>query len=317
MRRMKLPILAALALAAICLVAFPAAAADGRTVNGLIVSISDHTIAVKSPKSHATVCGRGKRSPSLDGYAAGDRVQMACLRNARGRLMLAKIRHLTSSTTTASEEAPTKFGGAITSLTDTSITLHDGDRDLTCALGPSSPSTDGFKVGQHVKVVCAGGALVAISAITTSDAGRIFYGEITALDDHSITLQTEHGPVTCKIADGSPSTAAFKVGDHVYMGCNASTMQLVLLKAPKTSSGDGGGTTTAPPKTDPPPTHTTTGARGVLSDVTDDSVTVTTDGGQVTCTLGDSSPSVDDLNVGDHVAMACWDGVLHEIAKVT
>jgi hypothetical protein len=313
---MKLPILAALALASICLVALPAAAADGRTVKGVIVSISDHAIAVKTPKSRATVCGRGKRSPSLDGFAAGDRVQMACLRTPRGRLMLAKIRHLTTTAATANDEAPTKFGGAISSLTDTTITVHDGDRDLTCSLGPSSPSTDGFKVGQHVKVVCAGGALIAISAITTTDAGRIYYGEITAMDGDSITLQTEHGPVTCKIADGSPSTAAFEVGDYVYMGCNASTMQLVLLKA-KPSGGDGGGTTTSPPKTDPPPTHTTTGAKGVLSAVTDGSVTVTTDGGQVTCTLGDSSPSLDDFEVGDHVAMACWNGVLHEIGEIS
>src|SRR5439155_25791789 len=130
-------------------------------------------------------------------------------------------------------------GGAITVLTDGSITVHDGDRDLTCSLDSSSPSTDGFKVGQHVKVACSGGSLVAIAPVTTADAGRYYAGTVSALDDKSITLQTEHGPATCTLGVGSPSTAGLKVGDRVGMGCKASTMQLVLLRK---LDGDGTGT---------------------------------------------------------------------------
>jgi hypothetical protein len=65
----------------------------------------------------------------------------------------------------ASDDASTRFGGALTALSDDSISLHDGDRDLTCKLDASSPSTADYKVGQHVKVVCAGGTLVSIAPV--------------------------------------------------------------------------------------------------------------------------------------------------------
>ena len=124
--------------------------------------------------------------------------------------------------------------------------LHDGDRDLiTCALDSSSPSTADFKLGQHVKVECAGGKLVTIAAITQADAGRYYVGVVNAVDGSGLTLQTEHGPVTCTIGAGSPSTAELHVGDKIGMGCKASTMQLVLIR--KLDGGD----------TPPPPTTTT------------------------------------------------------------
>ena len=53
-----------------------------------------------------------------------------------------------------------QFGGAITDLSDTSISLHDGNRDLTCAIDSTSPSVASLKVGMHVRVSCAGGTLV-------------------------------------------------------------------------------------------------------------------------------------------------------------
>ena len=92
------------------------------------------------------------RSPSLTGYNIGDRVQMVCVR-VRHALFLAKLRH---ATTPSGETLPVSFAGAITALSGTSISLHDGDRDLTCAIGDSSPSTDAFRVGQHARVACAG-----------------------------------------------------------------------------------------------------------------------------------------------------------------
>jgi hypothetical protein len=316
---MKRPLsLVAAFCAALSLIALPASAdSSARVVRGSIASITSHTLAVEGTSGIVTTCAVLKRSPSLAGYTAGDRVQMLCLRlRARGRLVLAKLRHLPALTNVAaaSDDAATKFGGAITSLSDDTITLHDGDRDLTCTLDSSSPATGDYKVGQHATVVCSGGTLVAIAPVTTADVGRYFTGTVAEIGAASLTLTTEHGPVTCTFGDGTPSVAALHVGDHIGMGCKASTMQLVLIRK---VDGDGGTittTTTAPP---PPPTHVLTGARGTLSALTDGSLTVQTDGGEVTCSIGGSSPSLESFSVGDLVKMACWDGVLHEIAKVT
>jgi hypothetical protein len=315
MRHMKRPILLwAASLAALC-VALPASADNGHSVKGQLTSITDQAVAVKSLNSIVTTCARVRTSPSLDGYAAGDRVQVVC-RKRRGHLALTRIRHLAGATpaVAAHETQPTTFGGAITALSDDSITLRDGDRQLTCTVDSSSPSTADYKVGQHAKVACADGKLTAIAPVTSADAGRYYAGVVSSLDDKSITLQTEHGPATCTIGPGSPSTADVHVGDHVGIGCKASTMQLVLVRK---LDGDGGAAPAPAPPTTTEPTHTKTGARGTLSALSDDSVSVTTDGGTVTCRLGPSSPKLGDYAVGDHVAMACLDGVVTEFARVT
>jgi hypothetical protein len=321
MRRMKRPLsLAAASFAALTLLALPASAESARVVRGAISSITADALAVKGPSGIVTTCSLGRRSPSVAGYNAGDRVQALCLSlQAHGRLVLAKLRHLPAlPAAAANDDAVTRFGGAITSLDDGSITLHDGDRDLTCTLGPNSPATGDYTVGQHAKVACAGGTLVAIAPVTTADLGRYFTGTVAEIGASSLTLSTEHGPVTCTFGDGTPSVASLHVGDHVGIGCKAATMQLVLIRQ---LDGEGG-TTTTPTETTttpapPTPTPVLTGARGTLSALADGSLTVHTDGGEVTCTLGSSSPSLAGFAVGDLVKMACWDGVLHEIAKVS
>ena len=316
---MKRPLsLAAAFFAALSLLALPASAESARVVRGSISSITADAIAVKGVSGIVTTCTVAKRSPDLAGYSSGNRVQMICLRlRAHGKLVLFKIRHLVAvPAPAATDDSSTKFGGAITALSDDSITVHDGDRDLTCKLDASSPATADYKVGQHVKVVCAGGTLVAIAPVTTADAGRYYTGTVAAVDATGLTLNTDHGPVTCTIGDGSPSVATLHVGDKIGMGCKAPTMQLVLIR-----NLDDGGTTTTPtdptPAPTPPTTHVVTGAAGTLSALTDGSLTVHTDGGEVTCTIGPSSPSLASFAVGDRVKMACWDGVLHEIAKVS
>ena len=215
MRRMKRPLsLAAASFAALSLLALPASAESARVVRGSISSVTD-AIAVKGVSGIVTTCTVVKMSPDLAGYSAGNRVQMICVRlRAHGKLVLFKIRHLAAvPVPVASDDASTRFGGAITSLTDGSITVHDGDRDLTCKLDASSPATGDYKVGQHVKVVCAGGSLVAIAPVTTADAGRYFTGTVASVSASGLTLNTEHGPVTCTIGDGSPTVAALHVGD--------------------------------------------------------------------------------------------------------
>jgi hypothetical protein len=317
---MKRPLsLAAAFFAALTLLALPASAESAHVVRGTISSLTTDAVAVKAASGIVTTCAVRRHSPNVAGYKTGDRVQVVCVHlRGHGKLVLAKLRHLPAlPVAAASDDAATKFGGAITALSDDSISLHDGDRNLTCKLDASSPSTGDYKVGQHVKVACAGGVLVAIAPVTTADLGRYFTGTVAEIGASSLTLTTEHGPVTCTLGDGSPSVAGLHVGDRVGMGCKASTMQLVLIKKLEVDGGTTTTTKTETTTTTSTTTHVLTGAAGTLSGLADGSITVHTDRGEVTCTVTTSSPSLGSFAVGDHVKMACWDGVLHEIAKVT
>jgi hypothetical protein len=288
-------------LLAMLVVALPASATEGRMLKGVVVSVSSSSVAVKDAKSIVTTCARVRRSPSLDGYAAGDRVQVACVR-FRGKLVLAKIRHLAvKSRPTSNDAEPTRFGGVVTALTDGSVTLHDGDRDLTCTIGASSPSTAGVKVGQHVKVACSNGVLVAIAPVTSGDAGRAYEGTVTAVSATSITVHTAKGDGTCTVGDGSPSVTDVKVGDRVLAGCKAGTNQLVLLRKLGAAQG-------AEPKGQ-------TGA-GTISALSASSVTFHNDERDVTCSLGEASPPLGDYKVGDKVKFGCVDGALKVILRV-
>jgi hypothetical protein len=302
MRRVTRGLTLLITLLATLAVALPAAAADGRTVNGVLVTVTSTTVGVKDAKNVVTTCAVVAKSPSLDGYAAGDRVQVACVRS-RSTLVLAKIRRLTSPPgATSNDSAPAKFGGAVTALSDTAISLHDGDRDLTCSIGASSPSTAGVKVGQHFNVACSNGVLVAIAPVTS---GRAYEGTVSAVSAASITVHTANGDGTCTVGDGSPSVTDVKVGDRVLAGCKAGTNQLVLLM--KLAA-------TTPPPPPPGPPSGQTGA-GTVSAVSPTSLTMHTDGGDVTCTVGDGSPSVGDVKVGDHVRFGCVGNVLKVLLR--
>ncbi len=327
---MKRPLtVVAASLAALSFVVLPASAGHAppaRLVQGSVTSLTQTAVVVTDAHGASVTCALGAHSPSTSAFSVGDRVAMLCVRS-RHELVLARLKHLTAPgpTNGSADSAPATFGGAITSLTATQISLHDGNRDFTCTIGSSSPATTGYSVGQHVKVACVGGALVAIAPIGPGDLGRYFVGTVSDVGDTSLTIQTEHGAVTCTIGAGSPSVAALHVGDKIGMGCNASTMQLVLLRQPSgdagtggssgggSGSGDGGSTSTPPP---PAPTPHTTGGQGPIATLTDGSISVTTDGGTVTCTIGPSSPDTSGFEVGDQVRIACVDGALHEIAAV-
>lgn len=303
MKRLLIPVAATLAVTAS--LAGPALAGNGKSLRGTVASTTAKTISIAGRGGITTTCNLGLHSPSLANVSVGDRVRAVCAKRRHGGLVLTKLHKDRVGPPAAKDTRPVTFGGAITSLTDTSISLHDGDRDITCTLGPDSPKTDGFKVGQHAKVACADGALIAITA---PEVGRYYVGTVATLTDGALTLTTEHGPVTCTITPLSPSTASLKVGDKVGMGCRASTMELVLLRHPD-------GDAPAPPAP-APPTHTELHAKGTIRELGDHGVALTTDGGNVACSRGDNSPSLDGYAVGDTVAISCVDGVLTAIEKV-
>jgi len=302
MKRLLIPVAATLAVTAS--LTGPAFAGNGKSLRGTVASTTGTAISIAGRGGITTTCNLGLHSPSLANVSVGDRVRAVCVKRRHGELVLTKLRKDLSGPPAAKDTQPVTFGGAITALTDTSISLHDGDRDITCTLGPDSPKTDGFKVGQHAKVACADGVLIAIAA---PEVGRYYVGTVASLTDGALTLTTEHGPVTCTITPLSPSTASLKVGDTVGMGCRASTMELVLLRHPD-------GDAPAPPA--PAPTQNELHAKGTIRELGDRGVALTTDGGNVACSRGDSSPSLDGYAVGDTVAISCVDGVLTEIEHV-
>jgi hypothetical protein len=297
MRRVTRGLTLLSALLAMLAIALPASAAEGRTLNGVLVSVSTSAVAVKDAQGVVTTCAVAAKSPSLDGFAAGDRVQAACVQ-ADHKLVLAKIRRVTAPSDSPTKDTPTKFGGVVTALSSSSISLHDGDRDFTCSIGASSPSTAAVKVGQHVNVACTNGVLVAIAPVTS---GRAYEGTVTAVSATSITVHTSHGDGTCSVGDGSPSLAGVQVGDKVKVGCLGGVLKALVRS------------TTAPP----PPTgdgHTVTVA-GTLSALSSSSLTVHGEHGDVTCAVP-ATARLGDFHVGDRVGMACTDGVLAKLVKL-
>jgi len=312
----RLALLGAVALTSLS-AAVPALADGGTPLTGVVAALSADGVSIKG--THRTLtCVLTSHSPSLAGYKVGDRVQANCRRTAR-RLVLAKIRHLPMRTIGSNEAEPVSFGGTVTALSDNSISLHDGDRNLTCAIGDASPSTAGLKVGDHAKVVCVGGFLHLWAPVTTSDAAHVYEGVVTAVGSSSITVHTSAQDATCPLGVGSPSVADVHVGDRVLVGCRVGSNLLVLLKRlapePPTTTTDAG-TGTEPPAP-APPTSTAWTTAGTLTVLSSTSLTVhnNEEHGDITCRLTDGSPHVGDFHVGDHVKLACADGVLKLIAR--
>ena len=173
----RLLILAAAILAATAsLTRSRASRATDDPLHGTVASLTaDRDLDLRARRHRHDVPAR-RRSPSVANVAVGDRVRAVCVKRRTASSILAKLRKEQRRRARRSKDTkPVTFGGAITALTDASICLHDGDRDLTCTLGPDSPATGDFKVGQHAKVACADGVLVAIAA---PELGRYFVGTV-------------------------------------------------------------------------------------------------------------------------------------------
>jgi hypothetical protein len=218
-------------------VVLPAGADDARSARGAIAAITPRAISVQTDGAKVTTCVLGERSPSLRGYSAGDRVAIACLK-VRRHLVLAKIRHLDVVTNADGEVKKVTFGGAITALSATSISMHDGDRDLTCSLTDGSPSTASVKIGDHVRVACTNGVLTAIAPVGPPPATKPVepptrpepahpaphvmtgaIGTITALGTTSLTVHNAEHDLTCSLGDSSPRLGDYHVGDRVKVLC--------------------------------------------------------------------------------------------------
>jgi hypothetical protein len=297
-----------LALATALLFATPAAAVDGtRELRGSIASLSAHSITVKDSSKSAT-CSVATTSPPLVEFHVGDRVTVVCKRS-HDRWTLTAIHKVVPKPKTdpPAPKAPPadttmKQGGTLTAITETTVTVRDGDREFVCKRGDASPPLDGFHVGDHVVIACKNGAIVGITRVEVPApkppvVERTGQGTITALSTSSVTVHTDGGDVTCTLGEASPKVGDYKVGDLVKFGCRNDVLAAMYkVEAPK------------------PPVVERTG-QGSITALSTSSVTVRTDGGEVTCTLGDGSPKLGDYKVGDLVKFGCRNDVLTGIYK--
>jgi hypothetical protein len=119
--------------------------------------------------------------------------------------------------------------GAITKLGAHAITVNG----KACRITPVSPKLGlhVYVVGSKVKIVCAGGVLLAIdllhpsastgsssSSSSTSTASSLTVAgdlAVTALGGGSISVEANSSTFTCTIGSGSPDVSGFHVGAHL------------------------------------------------------------------------------------------------------
>ena len=285
---------------------------------GKITALSTTSITVASARHHLT-CAITASSPDTKQFASSDRVKIACASHVLVAIADAPTRHQNTSNDGA---ATAGLSGAITALSSTSITVHDGDHNLTCSIGSGSPSTSGLSVGDHAAVGCANGLLVTIGApgsppaattttgTTTNANVTNANGPITALSATSISVQT----MTCSISPTSTLANDFHVGDAVRMYClNGALYQLRHneTEPPPTTTTT---TTTTAATTTTEPSYTY--ASGTIFALSSSSITVGSGAVSMTCSIGSSSPSTSGFAVGNSVGMYCAtsDGSLYHLA---
>jgi hypothetical protein len=188
-------------------------------------------------------------------------------------------------------ELTTITTGSLTALSPTSLTVHSDGGDVTCSRTSSSPSLDGYQVGDRVKATCVNGLLTGIARADTYQGGL---GTISALSTASLTVHTDGGDLTCTLGDTSPALGDYHVGDSVKMYCKNG----VLFWIGKVE------------------TTVTTITTGTLSALSPTSLTVLSDGGEKTCSRNSGSPSLDGYLVGNHVRATCVNGALTAIEHV-
>jgi hypothetical protein len=121
------------------------------TITTGVLSALSHTSVTVLSDGGARTCARGE-TPAVVGYNLGDRVKMTCVNG-----VLSGIAKVTVTTGT------TSMSGVLSALSPTSLTVHTDGGDKTCSRTSSSPSLDGYQVGNYVKATCVDGALTAIA----------------------------------------------------------------------------------------------------------------------------------------------------------
>ncbi len=277
-----------------------------REAGGVVSALSDASIGVRDGKRTAT-CAIGRRAPSLQGIAVGDRVQMLCRRRAHAWVLL-KIRELPQP------PEPVKAAGVVSTLSDASISVAR----LTCAIPDRLAEKIGrLHVGDRVTIACVRGTLVGVERLPGEGSKPkpepgpepvTLAGAVSALSAGAISVHGERD-LTCSVpaAYTEKLSTNFKVGDKVKIACTGGVLTAIgRLEEPKPSE----------PKPPTPPSTQPGMAAGVLTSIRGDGLTVHGETGDLPCRTTDGSPSLAEYHLGDRVKIACEGGVLTAIYRL-
>lgn len=233
----KILLTCALALVA----AAPAQAGDGAAkgrelkISGPIVKTSSRAISVENAVGDAILtCAVPERLvEKAEAFKVGDKVRMLCVRYRGRRAQLVKLERLGERAKRPEKPAVEKqeASGPIVELDAAAIVVQSSEGRLACRVPEEKQGKlEGLKVGDKVKIWCAGGMLAGVERYQPADkpAGEEvrIYGVIVALSRASVTVQGEAGSMTCSVPAGLAEKVAgrFVVGDRVKMMCRGSEL---------------------------------------------------------------------------------------------
>jgi hypothetical protein len=285
--RLLVPILLALVVVPTALSAGP----HEEKIAGTISANSGSSLTINSPNRSLTCLVRGdKAQTALARWGVGVKAAMACKRNG-DRLLLTRLARL------GSKDGTSATTGTSTSTTTTSTSAGTHDSDTTTHETPTTTAP----------------------AQTRRDAR----GKVSALGSGSITVTRDGGTsLTCMVTDGQAHSIAegAPVGTAVLIVCTGDGDHPALLNLQRLDSSTPPPTTTEPhpattttPSAPAPPAPPSTDrryAKGIVTALSPDSVTVKPDDGtdSLRCRITpapDSASAAAKLSPGAHVGVVC------------
>ena len=242
-----------LACAVALVAAAPAQAGDGVSkgralkISGPIVKVSDRSVSVENRVGDAMLtCAVPERLVEKAGaFEVGDKVRMLCVRFKGRRAQLVKLERLGERAAKKPEKPAVEkqeAAGPVVELGAGAIVVQSSEGRLACRVPDEKRAKlDSLKLGDKVKIWCAGGMLAGIERYQPADkpvekpAGEEarMYGSITALSREKVTVQGEAGSLTCSVPAGWAEKVAgrFAVGDRVKMMCRGSELTYLEKQA--------------------------------------------------------------------------------------
>lgn len=219
----------------------PAQANDGQAkgrelkITGAIVKASDTAVSVENLVGDAvlTCAVPARLAEKAAAFEVGDKVRMLCVRYRGRRALLIRLERLGERAQRPEKPAVEKqeAAGPIVELGDSTIVVQSSEGRLACRVpAEKQAKLDGLKLGDKVKIACAGGILVGLERSVPAEkpAGEEvrIYGSITALSRDRVTVQGEAGSLSCAVPAGWAEKLAtrFAVGDRVKMMCRGSEL---------------------------------------------------------------------------------------------
>ncbi len=241
---------------AVALVAVaPAQAGDGPgkgralKISGSIVKVSARAVSVENRVGDAMLtCAVPERLAEKAGaFEVGDNVRMLCVRFKGRRAQLVQLQRL-GERPAKKPERPEKpavekqeAAGSVVELGAGAIVVQSSQGRLACRVPEEKQAKlAGLKLGDKVKIWCAGGMLAGLERYqpekpADKPAGEEvrMYGLISALSRASVTVQGEAGSLTCSVPAGWAEKVAgrFAVGDRVKLMCRGSELTYLEKQA--------------------------------------------------------------------------------------